>query len=137
MKRHEPTIIRSTRRLAVRGFTLIEVLATLVLLAIVLPVAMRGVSLALAAASNARHTSEAATLAEAKLNELVVQGQGTVATASGDFAPDHPDYRWLCQNAERDYGVSEVAVRVSWTERGQERSLIVSTLAYENAGGQP
>ena len=41
-------------RIARRGFTLIEVLATLVLLGIVMPVAMRGVSLALAASSIAR-----------------------------------------------------------------------------------
>ena len=42
-----------------RGFTLAEVLITLLFLAIVLPVAMRGVSLALAAASHAKHTREA------------------------------------------------------------------------------
>src|SRR4051794_38319604 len=62
------------RRAMRAGFTLIEVLATLVLLGIILPAAMRGVSIGLAMASHARHVTEAAQLAEAKLNELVATG---------------------------------------------------------------
>ena len=60
------------------GFTLVEVLATLVLMGIVIPVAMHGVSIAMSAASNARKTAEAATLAETKLNELLVLRESDV-----------------------------------------------------------
>jgi prepilin-type N-terminal cleavage/methylation domain-containing protein len=112
---------------APRGFTLIEVLATLVLLGIVMPVAMRGVSLALAAASTARHTAEAASLAEAKLNELVADGSWQTSGQTGDF-PDNPEYHWTCENTSRDYGTSEVALHVTWTQRGVERSMSLSTL---------
>ncbi len=114
------------------GFTLVEVLATLVLIGIVVPVAMRGVSVALAAASTARRTAEAASLAEMKLNELIVDGTWQTSGTTGDF-PDYPDYRWTCDNVSRDYGTNEVALHVTWTQRGQERSLSVSTLVYPNA----
>ncbi len=122
----------SRRRPAQRsGFTLVEVLATLVLLGVVLPVAMRGVSLAISSADVARHTAEAASLAEAKLNELVITGDWSVSGASGDFGADWPDYRWTSQSAGRDYGLTEVMLSVVWTDKGRERNVTVSTLVYD------
>ena len=116
------------------GFTLIEVLATLVLLGIVMPVAMRGVSLALAASSIARRTAEASSLAEMKLNELVADGTWQTGGTGGDFADQNqPDYRWTCENASRDYGTHEVILHVTWTQRGQERSMSLATLVYPDA----
>jgi len=117
------------------AFTLIEVLATLVLLGIILPVAMRGISMALAASSHARHTAEATVLAQAKLNDLLIEGTWTQSNVSGDFAPDHPEYHWVCQSEQRDYSLDQVTVTVTWNERGQERSLNLSTLASENDTG--
>jgi prepilin-type N-terminal cleavage/methylation domain-containing protein len=112
-----------TRR---RGFTLAEVLVTLLLLAIVLPVAMRGVSLASAAASNARHTREATSLAQTKLYELTNGSTG--GAQSGDFAPDFPGYRWTSQIISADYGVNQIDLHVTWEDRGQERRMTLSTL---------
>jgi general secretion pathway protein I len=129
-----------------RGFTLIEVLAALVLLGIVLPVAMRGVSLSLAASSSAKHLNEAAQLADQKLNEVVLTGDWAQNGLSGDFAPDHPDYQWTIASQQRDYGLNEVQVRVTWTARGQQRDFTASTLVYDtsntttgdvSAGGAP
>ena len=108
-----------------RAFTLAEVLVTLLFLAIVLPVAMRGVSLSMAAASNAKHTREATSLAQIKLHELTTV---SATSGSGDFAPDYPDYRWTCQVSSTNYGVNQLDLRVSWQDRGQERGITVSTL---------
>ncbi len=118
-----------------KGFTLIEVLATMVLMAIVLPVISQALSVSLAAASSARHTTEAAGLAQAKLHELISTGQLNT-TSSGDFGTDHPGYRWEVGTVARDYNLTEVSVRVLWAERGLEKSLTVSTLAQpdQNAG---
>jgi prepilin-type N-terminal cleavage/methylation domain-containing protein len=118
-----------------KGFTLIEVLATMVLMAIILPVTMQALSVSLGAASSARHTTEAAGLAQEKLNELISTGQLN-AISNGDFGTDHPGYRWEIGTTTRDYNLTEVSLRVLWTERGQEKSLAVSTLVQpdQNSG---
>ena len=113
------------------GFTLAEVLVTLLFLAIVLPVAMRGVSLSMAAASNARHTRQATSLAQMKLHELTTLTSPS-GPQSGDF-PDYPDYRWTCQVSSTNYGVNQVDLRVSWQDRGLERGVTVSTLFNPDA----
>ena len=110
-----------------RGFTLVEVLATMALLAIVLPVTMQALSVSLGAASSARHTTEASGLAQAKLNELISTGQWN-STSNGDFGTDHPGYRWEITSATRDYNLTEISIRVTWQERGQDKQLTLSTL---------
>ncbi len=118
-----------------KGFTLIEVLATLMLMAIVLPAVMRGATLATAAASTARRRTEAAGLAEAKLGELVAAQQFQGNSLSGDFGADWPDYKWEAsvQSWSRNAsvtGLQQVDVRVLWTARGRPESIVLSTLAY-------
>ena len=112
------------------GFTLPEVLAALVLISIVMPVAMRGLSMSLSAASHARYMTEATVLGEMKLNELIVYGEWT-STTSGDFAPDWPQYSWKCESQARDFGLTEFELEVIWTEAGQERSLRIATLVHD------
>jgi prepilin-type N-terminal cleavage/methylation domain-containing protein len=109
------------------GFTLIEVLATMVLLGILLPVSMQAITACLRAAGSARHMTEAAGLAQAKLNELITTNQWTSA-ANGDFGQDHPGYRFETSNVARDYGLTELDLRVEWLERGLPRYVTVSTL---------
>src|SRR5882724_9304418 len=86
-----------------RGFTLIEVLAALVLLAIVLPAAMRGVTVASSAASSAQKRTKAAALAASKLQELLATGQYENGNLSGDFGsdegPEYNGFRWEAQTA--------------------------------------
>jgi len=114
-----------------RGFTLVEVLATLVLLGIVVPVCMRGLSIALFSAETAKHMSQAASLGEAKLNEMVSTGDWSVSGASGDFGTDWPEYTWTCQTVARDFDVTEIILTVSWQQRGQQRSMNVSTMVSD------
>ncbi len=113
------------------GFTLIEVLAAMVLMAIALPVTMQALSTSLWAASSARHMTEAAGLAQAKLNELISTGEWD-STGGGDFGAEHPGYRWQTSNAARDYGLTEVTLQITWVERGQDRQLAVATLVDPN-----
>jgi len=114
-----------------RAFTLVEVLAALVLVAIVLPVAMRGVSVALAAASASRRLAEATALGEGKLLELIVSGGWQGAELSGDFGPERPGCRWRAETGDwEDPALRLVRVTVEWTSAGRERSLTLSTLVY-------
>jgi general secretion pathway protein I len=119
-----------SRRARRGGFTLIEVLATLVLIGIVLPVAIKGATMAMQAASGARHQAEAATMGEAKLNQMIAEGDYAISGGSGTFAPDFPQYRWTVESALRDFNVTEVSMTVTWTEQGRDRSVNVSTLIY-------
>jgi len=118
-----------------RAFTLVEVLAALTLAAVILPVAMRGISLATAAASDARRQMEAASLAESKLTELRVSGDWQGSELSGDFGTDWPDYRWIADVAEwEDTTVQQLSVSVSWTARSTTRSVTLTTLVYTPEG---
>ncbi len=117
------------------AFTLVEVLAALLLIAIVLPVVMQGISLATNAASDARRRTEAAGLAESKLDEVVATRQWLAGSLSGDFTPDWPDYRWEASlqpyaNDSSGKSVQQIDLRVIWTARNREQSVSVSTLAY-------
>ena len=117
-----------------RGFTLLEVLATLVLVGIILPAVMHGISLATIAAGEAKHRVEAVSLAQTKLAELTADFQtlNQPGASSGSFA-DFPGYSWTSTIEMRDTSLSQVSVRVSWISRGQERFVDLSSLIYTAA----
>lgn len=79
------------------GFTLIEVLAALLLVSIVLPVAMKGVAAATATATTAKRRNEAAPLAQSKLDEILATQAWSTGGMSGDFGPDWSDYTWSAE----------------------------------------
>lgn len=128
---------RRTIRSRAAGFTLIEVLVTLGMMAIVLPAAMRGVSIATASASYARHAAEAATLGQSKLNEIVSNLeilQTNDAGSSGDFGQTWPGYTWTYQDSyDADLTVTTITLIVNWQERGQDRSIELSTMVADPA----
>jgi general secretion pathway protein I len=114
-----------------RGFTFIELLATLVLIGLVMPVAMQTVALCTSLSGQSRQRIEAATLARTKLCELIVGKLWRTGSQNGDFGDDWPGYRWTAtQGTWSDPIVSQLDVTVVWTERGKERSVTLSTLVY-------
>jgi prepilin-type N-terminal cleavage/methylation domain-containing protein len=116
-----------------RGFTLPEVLATMLLVGIVLPAAMRGVSMALAASDDARKKMEATALAENKLAELtadLILSQAQADVTPGGQAVDQPPYTIEPSVVSVEAELAEVSVRVSWTARGEQRSVVLSSLVY-------
>jgi general secretion pathway protein I len=121
-----------------QGFTLIEVLAALMLMAIALPAINRGISIASESASAARFHNEAAGLAESKLNEILATQQWQGGQMSGDFAPDFPQYRWQATVGDwpqdnSAVGLQQLDVTVTWAFRNHDDSLTVSTLTYVRA----
>ena len=114
-----------------RAFTIVEVLATLSLAAVVLPAVVHGVQLCLATADHAVHQARAASLAQSKLAELVATGDLYDAEMAGDFGQDLPEYTWAAQvNEWEDSRLMQVDVAVMWTSRGKERHVALSTLVY-------
>jgi len=112
------------------GFTLIEVLAALVLVGIVLPVAWRGITLSMQASARAKHLSEATELAHLKLNELVLQNDTTALASSGDIDANGSTYHWTSRSVSRDFGMFEITVEIGWTSAGRDGSTSVTTLVY-------
>jgi hypothetical protein len=121
-----------------------EVLATMLLLAIVLPVIMNGVHLATNAGDMARRRTEAGTLGDSKLAELVSTGAWNGSGAmSGNFGDDWPDYQWnaVLQDwtAGTQLGLQELDLHVTWNDRGGQQEVLLTTLVYNgvNTGSGP
>ena len=112
-----------------RGFTLMEALAALALVAVVLPVTMRGFQVALSLASAAKQRNEAAALADSKLNELVATGDWKLGVLAGDFAPNHPEIRWKAELLNWDTStLQQLNLHVYWNARGDDKEFMVTTL---------
>jgi len=113
-----------------RAFTLVEVLASLALVAIILPVAMKGISTAIQAAALARQRAQAASLAATTMAELITTGDLEEASAQGEFE-DYPNYHWTADIADWEgTAVRQLTVRVIWTAHGRERSVTLDTLVF-------
>ena len=114
-----------TRRELMRsGFTFIEILATLAIVAIVLPSVMHGLSLCLATADQARHEAQAASLAKDKLSELVSANQLQQAALNGDFGTDWPGYRWEASVSNYDgASLTQLDVSVIWQQAGKDHTV--------------
>jgi len=119
------------RRLSARaGFTLAEVLAALVFMAIVIPVALQGLRVASRAGSVAERKMVAARLAERKLNELIVTGQWQSAAARGTMQEGWQTYDWNLESESwaEDGAMRVLTVRVTVPVQGQDYDVRISTL---------
>jgi general secretion pathway protein I len=117
------------------AFTLIEVLATMLVIGIAIPSIMRGLSVSSTAGENARRTTEAAGLAESKLSEILATGQWQGGVMSGNFGSDWPAYSWKATigNWAQDTSsasVQQIDLTVYWTARSKQNSFTISTLTY-------
>ena len=79
------------------GFTLAEILAAMLLMAIVIPVALQGMMIANRAGVVAERRQMAARLADNLLTELVLTEDWRDADDEGDFGEDWPGYRWALE----------------------------------------
>ena len=135
MRRKGAKSRRHVRTKGRAGFTLVEVLATALLMGVVLPVATQGISLAVQTSTAARHRGEAAGLAEAKLNELVATGEWQTAALNGNFDGDFSNYHWDATVSAWNQDTSgeslqQIDLKVTWTARNSLQSLTLSTLTY-------
>jgi type II secretion system protein I len=112
------------------GFTLAEVLAALVFLAIVIPVALQGLQIASRAGSVSERKALAARLAENKLNELIVTRQWSSSSSGGTIQEGPQSYKWRLENQPwpEDGAMRLVTVLVTMQVQGREYDVPVSTL---------
>jgi len=119
---------RQKRRQA--GFTLAEVLAALVFMAIVIPVAVQGLHVASRAGSVSVRKAVGARIAESKLNELVVTGQWQSSAQKGTIQEGWQSYSWQLQSEPwaEDGAMRLITVHVNVPVQGQDYDVRVSTL---------
>lgn len=112
-----------------KGFTLIEALIAMTLLAVILPVAMQGISAAISLSTEARRRSEAATLARWKLDELVTTRVWISSQGSSRFEEPWSDYHWTLTAEDWQSGLmTQLTVEVTWTARQKQQSVSMTTL---------
>ena len=113
------------------GFTFAELLATVVLIGIIMPVAMQTIALCTRLAGLSRKETEAASLARAKLTELIASQDWQSGSKQGDFGSDWPGYQWTTDiGVWTDSIVSEINLTVRWQSQGLQREVTLGTLAY-------
>ena len=124
------------------GFTLAEVLAALLLMSIVIPVALQGLRVASTAGEVGQRKMVAARIGNKVLNELKVTSQLQNTGQSG-VAQDHGlSYRWTVKNqgwTEDTLSQMSVAtVTVSFLVQGRNYDVHLSTLvASQQQTGSP
>jgi len=111
------------------GFTLAEVLAALVFMAIVIPVALQGLSIASKAGQVAVRKTEAARVAERVLNESIVTTNWSRAGLSGTVMEGIHQFQWQIRNdAWSQSPLRTLSVQVNYTVQGQPYDVRLSTL---------
>ena len=122
-------------KLSTKAFTLVEVLATVLLISIVIPVAMRGISLSTRMAGHSRRQIQAVYLAKSKLAEMIASQNWKNTSKSGNFGADWLDYEWQLETKEWQIdSVVQLDLRVSWDKvhKLEKRSVLLSTLVYDS-----
>lgn len=122
------------------AFTLLEVLAALMLLAIVLPVVMRGIGMATQMGAYTRFHDQAVGLAEARLAECIANEEWQDGDASGDFSDaslwgnDASRFTWEQQVDDwESASIKQITIHVIWTQRNREQVVTLSTLVHTEA----
>jgi Tfp pilus assembly protein PilV len=116
------------------GFTLAEVLAALLFMAIVIPTAVEGVRIANLAGQVSVRKTVATRIAQNYLAELKVNGQGQRGAQNGVVEEGAIEYRWTAQvdpwtQIYRSTGnLRLLTLRVSFLVQGREYDVRVSTL---------
>jgi len=117
-----------------RGFSLVEMLAALVILGLALGALYQA---ALGATRNARVSAEyaiATTLAESELDAFVISRPDVGMTQRGRYG-DYEWERWVELIPEREQsGIGWIRIVVSWSGDSQPRTVSLSTIGRLNEG---
>jgi type II secretory pathway component PulJ len=122
---------RSVDRLRA-GFTLAEVLAAMMFMAVVIPVAMQGVSIASRAGEVSYRKMLAVRQAELLLNESVVTSQWTQAIRNGTAQQGPLQFRWTVRSELWSIdAMRKLTAEVFYSAQGHEYSVCLVTLVKQ------
>lgn len=118
---------------AAAAFTLAEVLAALLFMAIVIPVAVEGISMASRAGTVAERKGEAARVAQRLLAETLVTTNWYQAVQSGTMTDGVREFNWTMRSDPWNQDptqnvIRQLTVEVKFTAQNQPYSVRMSTL---------
>jgi hypothetical protein len=108
-----------------------EVLITILMIALIIPIAMKGISIATSVSSDSKRKLEATILAENRMAEILIGKEWHNNSESGNFSNEYSQYRWQMNTS--DWGedrLKQIALKVSWEQHGREKNVTLYTLVY-------
>ena len=127
-----PSGLGSSRSTFQSAFTLAEVLAALLFMAILIPVTMHGVSVASRAGTLGQRKATAMRIAERVLDEQILSGQLATATPYGTISEGSMTYNWTLRSEPWPEDIlimmNVITVRVEFSVQGSTYDVAVSTL---------
>jgi type II secretory pathway component PulJ len=125
--------MRSARRRSAAGFTLAEVLAALLFMAIVIPVAIEGMHIASRVGTVSERKGEAARVAQRLLAETLVTTNWSQAVQGGTVTEGQREFAWTMHSDPWNQDPSQniirqLSVEVKFTAQNQEYAVRMSTL---------
>ncbi len=121
--------MKRQRRNNKAGFTLAEILAAMVFMAIVIPITLHGILIANHASLAAERKLNAAYLGENLLQEMIITETWLSSARQGDFGDQWPGYSW--QLVQEDWVEDEMQLLtmvVTYTVQQKGYEIRVSTL---------
>ena len=120
------------------GFTLAEVLAALLFMAIVIPAAIEGLHIASLAGTVAVRKSEAARVAQRVLSESLVTTNWNQSAQSGTVTEGQRQFRWTMRSDPwtqdpNQTAILRLSVEVFYTAQNRDYSVRLSTLVDNSA----
>jgi type II secretory pathway pseudopilin PulG len=114
----------------VRAFTLVEVLAALVFMAIVIPATIQALQIATLAGEVAERKAVAARVAQRILDENIVTTNWDQSALKGVVTDGNRDFNWTLSNdAWSENPMRLLTVEVDYAAQGKNYSVRLSTLA--------
>lgn len=127
--------MRSQNKKKIGGFTLAEILAALAMMAVVVPVAVQGVSIASRAGLLGQRKAAAARVASRVLNEMILTDQLQESSMNGSMEQGGVTYEWTLESEPwTNDAINLISVKVLYTVQDQQYEVRLSTLHDPNAG---
>ena len=96
------------------GFTLLEVMIAMAMLAIVLVTAFQSQSQSISMASESRFETTAPLLAQSKMAEIETMKMSDVNAGEGDFGEKFPNYAWRVEVSDTEFeALKKIEVQVT------------------------
>ena len=121
------------------GFTLVEILVTLAILAAVLPALLNAFASAARNQALSDNTTTALYLLKFQMAQIEMEGYPDVGEASGEFG-ENSRYRWNSVitdiESEEIENIRSVQVTVTWQHKNRERSMSMTTFVADRQKSQ-